>query len=110
MAPAAAIPWIIGGAAAAGTAATIMSSNQASESAKKAAAEGNEKQLALEKQLYERQQGVESEAAKLSVRDAARKRQAGAAASATGRGDTILTSPLGEAGQVSGTQKTLLGL
>jgi len=111
MAPAAAIlPWIIGGAAVAGTAATIMSSNSASSSAKKAAAEGDAKQLALEKQLYDRQQGVESQANSLAVRDAAKKRQMSLAASATGRGDTILTSPLGEVGQQTGaTKKTLLG-
>ena len=103
------IPWIIGGAAVAGTAATIISSNQASSAAKKAAAEGDSKQLALEKQLYDRQKGVESEANQLAVRDAARKRQLGAASSAAGRGNTVLTSPLGEVGGTTGTGKTLLG-
>ena len=110
MAPAAVIPWLIAGAAVGGTAATIMSSNQASSSAKKAAAEGNAKQLELEKQLYDRQQGVESTANQMAVRDAAKKRQLSLAVSATGRGDTILTSPLGNVGDTQqGGKKTLLG-
>lgn len=110
MAPAAAIlPWVIGGAAVAGTAATIISSNQASASAKKAASEGNAQQLALEKQLADRQANVESQANSMATRDAARKRQLGAAVGATGRSNTILTSPLGDVGGSVGAGKTLLG-
>ena len=99
------------GLGAATVGASVISSRQASASAKKAAAEGNARQLKLEKELADRQSGVESEAQKLSQRDAARKRQRSAAAGASGRPDTILTGALGEVDENQGTsgRSTILG-
>jgi hypothetical protein len=93
------------GVGAAGTAMSISQSNSAQKDAKKAAADQMSKQSQLEADLKAQQSKEDSTA----TRDAAKKRQRQMAAGATGRNDTILTSPLGATGQTAGAAKTLLG-
>lgn len=104
-----AAPVLTAGAAVAGTAATVSQGNQAAKQAKNAAADQAARQVGLESELKQRQATSESEANAINVRDAARRRQANLAMGAGGRQDTILTGPLGVAGEAPGGKKTLLG-
>ncbi len=101
------IPAIIAGGAAVGAAA--LSANASKSAAKSGASAANDRQMDLQNQLNSRQAGEESDANKLAVRNQARQRQLSLAQAATGRNDTILTSPLGDVGATTGSQKTILG-
>jgi len=94
--------------AAGGTAAALAQGNSASKKASAAAQEQAKKQSALETEVNQRAANQESETNAINTRDQARRRQAGLAIGAGGRQDTILTGPLGAAGETSG-KKTLLG-
>jgi hypothetical protein len=59
--------------------------------------------------MYNQKATAESQANAIAVRDAARNRQRAMAAGAQGRRSTMLTGPLGVAGDASGERKTLLG-
>ena len=96
-------------AAAAAIPTAIVSSSQQSKAAKSAAGNQANQQRSLEDQLYGQRAGAESEAKATEARDLAKARQANLAVGAGGRPDTILTGPLGVAGNPSGAQKTLLG-
>ena len=97
------------GAAVLGTGTALYTSNQSSSQAKKLAGQQQENQNRLENEAKSRIAGQESEANAINVRDQARRRQAGLAAGAQGRQDTILTGPLGVTGEAPGGKKTLLG-
>lgn len=68
-----------------------------------------QEQKKLEDELKARRAKEEGEVEASRLRDEARERQRRNAAGATGRGDTILTSPLGVTGTAAGEKKTLLG-
>jgi len=96
----------------ASTATGVTQMAQASKSekrAKSAAEEQSAKQREMEAQLYGRQQTDESESNAIKTRDAAKQRQRNLAVGSGGMQDTILTGPLGVAGEVAGAKKTLLG-
>jgi len=98
--------------AAAGTAigTSVYSASAQKTAAKKAAGH----QAYLQGQELEKAEALENEAnlsaEKTATRDAAKLKQQRSAAAATGRRNTILTTPLGVAGDAAtGQRKTLLG-
>lgn len=74
----------------------------------KASSAGAEKQDDLSAELNARKSNEESQENQNRVRDEAAKKQKAAARAATGRNDTILTSPLGLPNQEE-QNKTVLG-
>jgi hypothetical protein len=88
-------------------------SNKAQKQAANQSADQGRTAERLQNELISRQdeqvKGAESEAANTTARDEAKRRQRQRSVGATGRRDTILTSPLGLVGQASATGKTLLG-
>jgi len=94
-------------AAVASTTTSIVNSRKSSKAAKAAAADQDARSKALEGQLAAKSGAVGPD--KLAARNAARQRQRSLARGASGRKDTVLTSPLGDVGGDAGSEKTLLG-
>jgi len=83
-----------------------VSSADASDKADKKMKEQEQSARKLQKDYDDTQSNLEKSTAGKDARD----RQKKLAAGATGRGDTLLTGPSGDAGDVPGAKKTLLGL
>lgn len=92
---------------AASTSAYAMSEQQKARS--RAQSEADE-QKRRQDQLLENANAEKANSGLNSARDAARDRQRKQALGASGRRDTILTSPIGVVGGSNQTQKNLLGL
>jgi len=104
----------VGTVALVGTAGLIGSSIYKSKAQATAAKKASDHQAYLQGQELAKLEAKENEATlsaeKIQARDTARAKQQREAASAVGRRNTILTSPLGVAGDgATGQRKTLLG-
>ena len=103
------VPLAIALAGGLGAGAAVYSSNQQASQARQAQEQSMAAQANLEKQFTDRQANEESAQNAIETRDAAQRRQKNLAIGAGGRQDTILTGPLGVAGEPATGSKTLLG-
>ena len=91
------------------TAYSASASNSAAKKANSQAQDQARAQQNLEKEFTSATQTQETPAKQAEVAGEAQKAQKKKAVAASGRRDTILTSPLGLTGEAPGGQKTLLG-
>lgn len=93
----------------ASTGLAIKQGSDARKAAGNAAQDAATQNSKLAESLYNQKATAESEANAIAARDAQRNRAKALALGASGRRNTILTSPLGDMGAPAGERKTLLG-